>query len=247
MQKKINFHFSVDDVLKSLIEVSDKKIKLKDHWFFLYLYKIYLKYNVKISLYLFFEENMDGKKRNLTHVRNLKNELNENWLYFGAHSLNYDKPLHSQTVLQQKNDIKKIYKEIIRFAGKELLASKVRLHQYSECYEIKDILKTYNIKYLFTTDKNVGAHRLESKNKKDLLLKGFTKYKGVNFIRTDLRVEDMISKSFKKNIIDIKKIIKKKNFLIIYTHEYELKKIICRTKFTSLLNLIATTFKLKSY
>ena len=40
MKKKIYLHFSVDDVFNSLIEVTDKNIKLNDHWFFSHLQPI---------------------------------------------------------------------------------------------------------------------------------------------------------------------------------------------------------------
>ena len=41
------FHFSVDDVFESLIEISDNNIPIKKHWFFkiLYNHKKYLFYN----------------------------------------------------------------------------------------------------------------------------------------------------------------------------------------------------------
>ena len=60
VNKNLFFHFSVDDVIKSLIEITDQKIKIKDHWFFSILYKIHKKYNLKISLYLFYAEKINS-------------------------------------------------------------------------------------------------------------------------------------------------------------------------------------------
>ena len=247
MNKNLFFHFSVDDVIKSLIEITDKKIKIKDHWFFSILYKIHKKYNLKISLYLFYAEKINGKTRYLSEIRNLKKELNGNWLYFGAHSHSYKKPLHSQSIINQKKHINIIYKEIIRFAGKNLLASKVRFHEYSECYEISDLLKKYKIKALFSTDKKIGSHRLNNNHKKKLLLNGKTRFKNLNFIRTDFRVENMIKQNQKTNINNLNNIAKKRNFLSIYTHEYELEKKKIRLKLFNLLDLISKNFLLKSY
>ena len=246
MKKKINFHFSVDDVLKSLIEVTDQNIKLTNHWFFSYLYKIYQTYNVKIAVYLFYEEKINNKIRNLTEVRNLKKELKENWIFFGAHALNYQSPPHKLSVKIQKNHIDKIYKEIIRFTGNKYLAKKLRLHEYSECYELNKNLRKYNVSSLFTTDRNIGAYRLKEKNKKDLLTKGITKFKGQNFIRTDFRIENMVKKKSTENIKSIKKILDKKNYLSIYSHEYELNRKICRLNFLNLLNKITKIYSLKS-
>ena len=246
MQKKINFHFSVDDVFESLINISDKNLILKDHWFFSYLYKIYKNYNVKVAVYLFYEGKINNKLRNLSEIRCIKNELKENWLFFGAHALNTEKAPHKLNVKTQSNHINKIYKEILRFAGKKYLARNVRLHEYSECYEIKKDLKKYNVKSIFTTDKPIGSYRLKYKNKKDLLKEGKTKFNGLNFIRTDFRVENMIKNKTETNLKNIKTILKKKDYLSIYSHEYELKKKICRKNFLNLIGRLNKLYNIKS-
>ena len=99
---------------------------------------------------------------------------------------------------------------------------------------------------LFTTDRNIGAYRLKEKNKKDLLTKGITKFKGQNFIRTDFRIENMVKKKSTENIKSIKKILDRKNYLSIYSHEYELNRKICRLNFLNLLNKITKIYSLKS-
>ena len=246
MLKKIDFHFSVDDVFKSFIEITDKNIKLKDHWFFSYLSKINKKYNIKIALYLFFEGKVNGKIRNLTEVRDLRKELKGNWIFFGAHALNTKIPPHKLPIKTQKSQLKKIYREITRFAGRKYFARKVRLHEYSESYELNKDLKNYNINTLFTTDKKIGAHRLPTKNKNDLIEKGITIYKNQKFIRTDFRVEDMAKNSISRNINNINKILKKRKFLTIYSHEYELKRNICRKNFVKNLNSILKFYKIRS-
>ena len=244
--QKLNLHFSIDDVLKSLIEVSDRNLKLTDHWFFSYLYKIYKIYNIKTCLYLFYECKINGKIRDLREIKSLKNQIKENWLHFGAHALNYQSPPHKISITLQKEHIEKIYKEIIRFAGTKYLAKNVRLHEYSECFEIKNTLKKYKIKSLFTTDRKIGSYRLNKNNSKELLKKGITKFKGQNFIRTDLRVENMISNTTKKNSILIDEIFKKKKFLILYTHEYELKKKKCRFTLDTILKTTFSKYKVNS-
>ncbi len=238
IKKKIYLHFSIDDVLRSLIEVKDKKIKLIDHWFFSILYKIHSEYKINICLYLFYEEIINGKLRNLSEIHSIRNQIKNNWLLFGAHGLNYNNPPHKVPVTKQKKHINKIYKEIIRFAGRKNLASKVRLHEYSECFEIKSLLKKYNVKSLFSTDREIGSHRLKKFNSNQLLKKGFTTFKGMNFIRTDLRVENMIKNSQKKILRKIQKLLEKKNFLIIYTHEYDLKNKNCRLTLKKIFKII---------
>ena len=243
MKKLVKFHLSVDDVFESLIEISDKNIKLKDHWFFSYLYKIYKKYNVRIAIYLFYESKVKNIHRNLSEVRSIKKELVENWLYFGGHALNFENPPHKLKPQTQKKHIDKIYKEIIRFAGRRYLAKNVRLHEYSECYELKDTLKKYNIKSLFKTDKLVATYKMTKINKEELLNKGLTSFKGVNFVRTDLRVEDI---TIKKSFDHIKDILNNKNTLTVYSHEYELKKKKCRDNFIKILTILNKIYSLKS-
>ena len=95
MKKKINLHFSVDDVFKSLIEMlSDKNIKLQKHWFFSQFYNLWKKYKLKTGLYIFYEGEVDGRLRNLKEVRNITKELKGNWIYFGPHAHNFSSPPH---------------------------------------------------------------------------------------------------------------------------------------------------------
>ena len=234
--KKLNnkFHFSVDDVFESLIEVSDKKIPLSKHWFFKILYKLWKKYKIRTAVYLFYQKKINGKLRTLKEIRDIKNQLKEGWLYFNIHGLDYDTPPYSQKPSEQKKTFLKIHNQIIRFAGKKNLSSFVRLHYYSESFELKNFYKQKNIYGLFVTDREVGSYRLPKKNSNELILKGITKSKGVYFIRTDYRVE-FLSKikntsTIKKNFNDN---FKKNRKIIIYTHENELKK---KINVTNLIN-----------
>ena len=62
------------------------------------------------------------------------------------------------------------------------------------------------------------------KNKIELLDLGRTKYKNFEFFRTDFRIELLAQNKNNINQINIKKILDKRNFVTIYTHERELKK-----------------------
>tara|TARA_B100001173_G_C15870831_1_gene497200 strand:+ start:67 stop:813 length:747 start_codon:yes stop_codon:yes gene_type:complete len=223
---KNTFHFSIDDVFESLIEVSDKNIPLKKHWFFKILYNLWKRYKIKTAIYLFYQKKIDGKLRTLKEVKSIKNEIKGKWIYFNFHGLDKYNPPFSQSIQNQKKIFEKIRKEIIRFAGKKNFSSLVRLHYYSESFELSKYLKNKKVKGLFTTDKKVTAYKLPKKNKKDLFENGFSFFKNLKFIRTDFRVEKLSdSKSFKKIKHLFLKKIKIKNNIVIYTHEYELKKI----------------------
>ena len=76
--------------------------------------------------------------RNLSEVRDISDELKEGWI-FGPHALNFSSPPHKFSTKKQTNHLSK-YDEILRFAGKNYLTKQVRLHEYSESYELKIFL-----------------------------------------------------------------------------------------------------------
>ena len=226
MIKNNSFHFSVDDVFSSLIEVTDKNIKIQNHWFFKQLYNLWIKYKIKTSCNLFYEGKLNGKLRKLDEIKSIKKQIKNGWISFGPHALNEKTPPFTQNKKKQKEIFNKIYKEIIRFAGKKNLANYTRLHYYSESYELSNYWKSKGVKALFTTDRSIGSHRMPKKISKELLKKGYVKYKNFFFLRTDFRVE-WLSKIKKRKNLKIENIfrekIKEKNFIVIYSHEYELK------------------------
>ncbi len=246
MKKKIYLHFSVDDVFKSLIEISDKNIKLKKHWFFSKFYKLWKKYKITTSLYIFYEGKINGRLRSLTEVRNIAEELRENWIFFGPHALNFSSPPHKFPAKSQKKHIAKIYKEIQRFTGKKYFTKQVRLHEYSESYELKNFFNYYKVTSLFSTDKIVGAHRLPVRNKNQLLKTGKTIYKKLRFVRTDLRIEMMVNNSKSKNENMISEILNRRNFITIYTHEIELKKNKCSKNLIDTIGFLSKNYYLLS-
>ena len=79
---------------------------------------------------------------------------------------------------------------------------------------------------MFSTDKNIGAHRLPKINKIELLDLGRTKYKKFEFFRTDFRIELLAQNKNNINQINIKKILdiaKKNNYKILTTEKDYMK------------------------
>ena len=231
MLKKNHFHFSVDDVFASLIEITDKNIPLKNHWFFKQLYNLWSKYQIKTSCNLFYEGFVNGNRRSLEQVRSIKDEIREGWLYFGPHALNIGTPPYKQTNSNQIKTFDKIYNEIDRFAGTRHRCSFLRLHYYSESYQLANYWKKNKIKGIFANE---------------LIKNGVAKYKETNLIRTDFRIEFLSKKKMinKKKIINIfEEKLKEKSFIIIYSHEYELKKKI--NKHVTLQCASVLTYKIK--
>jgi hypothetical protein len=244
--KKNHFHFSVDDVFASLIEITDKNIPLKNHWFFKQLYNLWSKYQIKTSCNLFYEGFVNGNRRSLVQVRSIKDEIREGWLYFGPHALNIGTPPYKQTNSNQIKTFDKIYNEIDRFAGTRHRCSFLRLHYYSESYQLANYWKKNKIKGIFTTDRKVGCHTMPKYIANELIKNGVAKYKETNLIRTDFRIEFLSKKKMinKKKIINIfEEKLKEKSFIIIYSHEYELKKKI--NKHVTLHCASVLTYKIK--
>lgn len=228
------YHFSIDDVFECLIEVTDKNIPLFDHPMFSLLKDLHDKYGIRVGLNLFFQKEINGKVRTLKEVRDLKEEIisSGGWLYFGPHALDFDNSPFNQNKEEQIKTFDMIYDEIDRIAGKETYEKWVRLHFYSESYELATYFKERGVEALFSTDRPAGSHRMPEEIKNNLIQNGCATYEGMNFIRTQFRVEFLTETN--PSIEDLEKTFKesleKFGYIILYTHEYEfLRKEICDT------------------
>ena len=123
--------------------------------------------------------------------------------------------------------------------------SKCKLVQIRDTVKPKVLFKKHNVNTLFSTDKNVGSHRLPKKFKIDLVLNGKTKYNNIYFRRTDFRIENL-DKNINKNYIKFYKILKKRKFITIYSHEYELKKKNIKKILNDNISLLSRKFNLIS-
>lgn len=222
------YHFSVDDVFKSLIDVTDKKIDLFDNPFFFFLKNINRAFNTQVDLYLFYQGIIDGKLRTLKDVpSSLKQTLEDNtWMRFGPHSLDFDTAPYAQDLHEQIKVYDKIYKEVNRFAGKNNLSRWIRLHYFSESYELADYFNKKGIEAIFTTDKERITTRMSSEINQSLKSTGFAEYDGLKLIRSDLRIENLANDNIKDNKLDelILEKIGKQNHLCFFTHEYEIER-----------------------
>ncbi|MDO8638406.1 MAG: hypothetical protein Q7R43_02435 [Candidatus Daviesbacteria bacterium] len=225
MIPKNSYHFSIDDVFDSLIEVSDKKIPLFDQLFFKFLKKIHEEFYVNIGLYLFYQKKIKGRLRTLKEVSNLKTQLEKiDWLFFAPHALEYEIPPYAQSIDEQINTFEKIYTEIDRFAGKSFHTKYIRLQYYSESFELVEYFKTKEVEALFTTDREIGSHRMPTEIGFKLIEKGYIKYKGMDFIRTQFRVEFFAKEEISEEevLIRMKNAFNKYGFIVFYTHEVDI-------------------------
>lgn len=218
------YHFSIDDVFVSLIEVTDKNIPLFEHPLFKLLKDMHDLYGTSVGLYLFYEKEMQGITRTLEEVRDLSVELEEaEWIHFGPHALNYETHPYTQVPDDQIVVFNAIYKQIDRFAGAHTYAKWVRLHFYSESYELVDYFTQKNVEVLFSTDRASGSHRMPEHIKNTLLTNGFATHEGMNFIRTHFRIEFFVDEN--RTEYELKELfqgsVSRYGHVIIYSHEVE--------------------------
>jgi hypothetical protein len=163
--------------------------------------------------------------RNLTEVRDLKHELADagDWIFFGPHAVDYDNAPFSQNKEEQIAYYDNAYNEIDRFAGNTRYAKWVRLHYFSESFELADYFSARGVEALFATDKPSGSHRMPDEIKSNLVNIGCATYEGMNFIRTHYRIENFANEKLTPSQIEesFKQTLAKYGFIIIFTHEYE--------------------------
>ena len=223
--KKPFYHFSVDDVFNALIEISDRKIDVFEHPFFAFLKELHDEFDTHIDLYVFFQRKINGKLRTLRDVSgSIKQELiNNPWIRFGPHGLDYYTPPYTQTLEEQVIVLDNIYREIYRFAGKENLSKWVRLHNFSESYELKDYFHEKGVEAIFTTDREWITTRMPEATNESLKLTGFAEYNGLMLIRSHIRVENIVNGRTGGNLTKlIGSYLNTQNHLIFFTHDYEL-------------------------
>lgn len=219
------YHFSVDDVFESLIDITNRNVPLFSHPFFQLLKEVHDQYGIQADLELFWSKEIDGTIYTLEDVRDLSRELVEagSWLFFGPHAQSYKIPPFEQTTEEQKEVFNRIYTEIDRFAGKYTYAKWIRLHYYSEMYELADYFKSKGVVALFSTDREAGSHRMSQEVSNQLIQSGFASFEGMNFIRTQFRVEEMTNKRItdEEMVKLFMESIENYGYIIFYSHEYE--------------------------
>lgn len=225
LEKTPFYHFSVDDVFESLIEITDKRIGVFEHPFFSFLKELHDEFDINVNLYIFFQKEIDGRLRTLKDVSSsLKQTFNNNsWIRFGPHALDYETAPYAQTPEAQIEVFSNIYKEIYRFAGKKNLSKWIRLHYFSESYELKEFFNEYGVGALFTTDKDRITTRMSDSVNESLRLSGFAEYNGLKLIRSHVRTENLANDGIPREELGklIEHYLNKHNHLCFFTHEYE--------------------------
>lgn len=223
--KKPFYHFSIDDVIDSLIEISDSSNDIYSHPFFNFLNILHKKYDTNVDLYCFYQKNINDKSITLNDISDHHKEifLKNTWLRFGPHALDTETAPYSQTSEQQICIFDSIYKEIERFSGIQSRCELIRLHFFTESYELSDYFRSKNVHSLFTTDKPAISHRMNDAIKHELKNIGYSTFNGIGFIRSHFRIETLVEQNLSnKEIVDLLEYyLSTYGFVTILTHEYE--------------------------
>jgi hypothetical protein len=227
------YHFSIDDVFNCLLEVSQSPELILQHHFFGFLQQLHHDFDAIIDLYVFLQGSDCYAGKSLEQV---SSQLQSSfaslpWLRFGPHSQNRATPLHAQAIDQQLITCQATFEQIARFAGSSSFSQWIRFHYFSECFELAPYLKSQGVTTLLTTDKPAISYRLPPPQRGQLEKLGATDYNEIGFVRSHIRIEDLVGSMFTSDELDDELIrrVGKADCAVVFTHEYELNRPEVRT------------------
>jgi hypothetical protein len=220
-------HFSVDDVLSSLIEVTDRSLRLFEHPFFGFLEELHRDSGCPIDLYLFLEHLVDGGRRTLREVSDhVRQEFQRaNWLRLGPHGLDDQHPPYQQSPSEQRRVFGTIYREIERFAGPHKRSRWVRLHCFSEAFALADFWRAHGVTTLLTTDGPAIVYGLPAALRWQIARHGTASHLGLEARRSHERAERLVCHGLAGNAIEqrLDEHLTRHGCLVLFTHEIELR------------------------
>lgn len=219
------FHFSVDDVFGALTQLSDWDLAITDQPMLGFLARLHGETGVQSALYCFLEGiEPDGRKRHLgelteaTCTRLAAAEA----FHWGPHAQDYATAPHAQTVSDAEATFRALDAALARFAPAGRRADWVRLHYFSELYELAPIWAEQGVTALLTTDKPAVAWRLPEAGKAELAATGRTRHDGMGFVTSHLRLEAFRGEAADRFCARIDAAVDRHGFCTLFTHETDL-------------------------
>ena len=223
----LTYHFSVDDVLASLLQLSDWRLDIGGQPCLAFLDRLHREYGAMIDLYLFERAVApDGRVRQLREVddRAVAALGAASGFRFGPHAVDHATAPHAQPLPDLIADMDRLCSTIARLAPPQRRSRWVRLHYFSEAWEAAEVWRRHGIEALMTTDKPAIAYRLEKPHREALARDGRTSRDGLGFVRSHLRLE-----SFRRDARDparftsrIDEVLERHGFVTLFTHEIDL-------------------------
>jgi hypothetical protein len=223
------YHFSVDDAFDCFLNATDRTASSSaEHGIGIFEFydDLHRRFEADVDVYLFLEHQVAGCTRSLSDVKSthVGQFQNRSWLRFAPHALNDATPPYSQLPAEAAAFYVTTSRHIERIAGPNRHSRWVRLHHFSECYELAECLRAHRVEALLTTDKPAGSYRLPNEQKKKLIETGIANYNGIHFVRSHIRIENLVGHALDDRQLDsaLDSICKNSFCAVILTHEYEL-------------------------
>lgn len=204
---------SIDDVESSIRDLDDNPeyTSVFQQPFFAFLRDCHLKYNCTFTLYLY--ANTGGQFRKFKK----EFEKNSDWLHFGFHAI---KPDFDKV---ETSDFSKFTRAFLHVdsvlsysVGEAAKSSTLRLHYYFATPSEVKFLRKHGIKRLLTSDDERTSYSLPAKYNNDVIRTNSLTYAGMNFRRTNLRMEKM-------SLLPIDLRRTPNDTIVFFTHESQLQ------------------------
>jgi hypothetical protein len=219
------YHFSVDDVF-DMIASAETDCAVADRPPFRFLLDLAQSHCTVTDLYVFLRGRQRDRSYSLHDVSSFacRQLARLDGLRFGPHGRDYALPPHAQSLLEQDRSLTELYRAISRFCDSSKLSRWVRLHEFSECYEIAPLFLERGVSALLLTDKPAVTYRLGGLHKAALIENGWTEENGLCFIRSHLRLERCQAEGLSVSEVcsQAAKIVDRCGFVVLFTHEVSL-------------------------
>lgn len=220
MENNKTIHFSIDDCIEIFndLTLNEKKYKsIFNNKLLNLLRKYHKKYDMKISLYCFYENN-DFSIKKCTEKFRQEFVENSDWLSFSFHQYSQKIDLNKMEISDFKSKYKSFIEEMNRIVGLKSLNSTTRIDKFICDKEKMEFLNNNNIYVIntFLTADSYDRPNYYLSKKENNLLKNHKKYvdkeNRIKFIETTCRLENI---EYRK----INSIFNNKN-ITVFTHEW---------------------------
>lgn len=203
----MEIHFSIDDVIFSLQELTTRNYKsIFNHPFYAFLRRLHKRYGCVFSLYVFAQKNGFAIEDMTCRFRE-EFLANSDWLRFGYHG---ESASATSDLCYQYS---RINKAIERFSGQSRICRTIRIHGFNATKNEVIYLSKNDLRCLLCADDDRVSYDLSHEEDKELKSYGCISKDGVIYRRSDVRIE-------KHSIKSLLKYRAKENKLVIFTHEW---------------------------
>lgn len=220
-----SFHISIDDVFDCLIDIVDRGQSVARQPVLGFCEALAAE-GAPVDLYVFRSAIVGGRLRRLDEVGPAAAErlAAVPGIRFGPHAEDYATAPHAQPLDAQRETMAGLFAAIGRFASARQRSRWLRLHYFSECYELAPLWRSNGVEALFTTDKPAIAYRLPEEARESLRLRGAVDFGGIGFRRSHLRLESFADEAadLPRFLARIDAALADHGFVTLFTHEVDI-------------------------